>query len=86
MIQIQKSVKEMKIKTDRPVIVDLRGYGCVFTCAVTRMVHLELLTGASTAAIINALRRYIARRGTPSSVTCDNAPAFKLGQKILDER
>ncbi|KAL6742207.1 hypothetical protein Aduo_015379 [Ancylostoma duodenale] len=32
---------------------------------------------------LNALRRFSARRGTPESITCDNAPTFLLSAEIL---
>lgn len=60
-----------------------KTYGAIFTCATTRLIHLELLPDASTSSFLNALRRFIARRGSPESITCDNAPSFKLGQDIL---
>ncbi|EYB91146.1 hypothetical protein Y032_0210g2156 [Ancylostoma ceylanicum] len=47
------------------------------------MIHLELITGVSTTAVINAFYRFVARRGAPESITCDNAPACKLGREIL---
>ncbi|EYC22493.1 hypothetical protein Y032_0017g3385 [Ancylostoma ceylanicum] len=37
----------------------------------------------STEDFLNALRRFIARRGTPESITCDNAPTFLLAANIL---
>lgn len=60
-----------------------KTYGSIFTCATTRLIHLELLLDASTSSLLNALRRFIARQGYPTSITCDNAPSFKLGQDIL---
>jgi len=41
-------------------------YILLFTCAVTRSVHLEALTDMSAAKLILAIRRFIARRGMPS--------------------
>ncbi|EYB91440.1 hypothetical protein Y032_0206g1994 [Ancylostoma ceylanicum] len=59
------------------------GYGCIFTCMVTRLIHLEMVDSMSTEDFINALRRFVARRGVPDSITCDNAPSFLLGASIL---
>ncbi|GBM86654.1 hypothetical protein AVEN_71851-1 [Araneus ventricosus] len=44
----------------------------LFTCAVFRAVHLELLTSLSTENFILALRRFISRRGRPSTIYSDN--------------
>lgn len=58
-------------------------YGCIFTCAVTRLIHLEVVRSMSTDDFLNALRRFSARRGVPESITCDNAPTFLLSANIL---
>ncbi|KAK6728322.1 hypothetical protein RB195_005764 [Necator americanus] len=63
-----------------------RYYGCIFTCTVTRLIHLEMLENMSTVEFINALRRFVARRGLPTSITCDNAPTFLLTSSILKSR
>lgn len=61
-----------------------KGYGCIFTCAVTRMIHLEVLRSMSVEDFLNALRRFFARRGIPNLIICDNAPTFSLSAQILD--
>ncbi|XP_035220570.1 uncharacterized protein LOC118193572, partial [Stegodyphus dumicola] len=48
----------------------------LFTCAVYRCVHLELVTSVSTECFIQAFRRFIARRGRPSTVYSDNGTNF----------
>ncbi|VDL84095.1 unnamed protein product [Nippostrongylus brasiliensis] len=60
-------------------------YGCIITCLVTRLVHLDIVTDASTTTFIQMLRRFFSRRGVPSSITCDNSPTFSLGGTILSE-
>ncbi|UYV72403.1 K02A2.6-like [Cordylochernes scorpioides] len=40
-----------------------RGYICLFVCFVTRAVHLELVTDASTPTFMSAFKRFVARRG-----------------------
>uniref|UniRef100_A0A7I4XT07 Integrase catalytic domain-containing protein n=1 Tax=Haemonchus contortus TaxID=6289 RepID=A0A7I4XT07_HAECO len=62
-----------------------KSYGCIFTCVVTRLIHLEMVHSLSTEDFINALRRFVARRGVSVSITCDNAPTFLLGARILTE-
>ena len=49
---------------------------CLFTCMVTRAVHLERLTGLDTESFINGLRRFVARRGNPKVIFCDNGTNF----------
>ncbi|KAK6762888.1 hypothetical protein RB195_023550 [Necator americanus] len=60
-------------------------YGCVFTCCVTRLIHLEIVSDGTTEKFLNAFRRFVARRGKPHLVTCDNAPTFILGSQILND-
>ncbi|XP_023310053.1 uncharacterized protein LOC108904648 [Anoplophora glabripennis] len=49
---------------------------CLFTCAVYRAVHLELCRSLSTADFMQALRRFIARRGRPKTIYSDNGTNF----------
>ncbi|UYV67850.1 hypothetical protein LAZ67_5002241 [Cordylochernes scorpioides] len=49
----------------------------IFTCAVYRGVHLELVTSLSMEAFLQAFRRFIARRGRPLIVYSDNGTNFK---------
>ena len=55
---------------------DKKGWVCLFTCAVYRAVHLELVTSLSTAAFLESLRRFIARRGRPTTIYSDNGTNF----------
>ncbi len=55
---------------------DEKSWFVVFTCAVYRAVHLELVTSLSTPAFIQALRRFIARRGRPAVAYTDNGLDF----------
>ncbi|GFY20784.1 integrase catalytic domain-containing protein [Trichonephila clavipes] len=48
----------------------------LFTCAVFRAVHLELITPLSTNDFIQAMRRFIARRGRISVMYSDNGTNF----------
>ncbi|GFT21860.1 integrase catalytic domain-containing protein [Trichonephila clavipes] len=49
----------------------------LFTCAVYRALHLELVNALSTDAFLLALRRFIARRGRPRIIYCDNGTNFR---------
>ena len=58
---------------------------CLYTCMVTRAIHLEVVTDLSTNSFIDCLRRFIAKRGKPSTITSDNATTFKLADKTLQK-
>ncbi|XP_057369923.1 uncharacterized protein LOC130691034 [Daphnia carinata] len=60
-----------------------KGYICLFTCAVTRAVHLELTTGQDTTTFINAIRRFFARREVPKVMYSDNARTFTQAARYL---
>lgn len=49
----------------------------VFSCAVTRAVHLELTSDLSTRTFLLAFQRFTSRRGIPSTVYSDNASTFQ---------
>lgn len=48
----------------------------LFTCAVFRAVHLELVTACSTEEFILALSRFVSRRGRPTTIYSDNGTNF----------
>uniref|UniRef100_A0A914USC2 Integrase catalytic domain-containing protein n=1 Tax=Plectus sambesii TaxID=2011161 RepID=A0A914USC2_9BILA len=56
---------------------------CLFTCMVTRAIHLEYVTELTAEAFINAFRKFIARRGRPDVIISDNAKQFVLANKAL---
>ncbi|XP_045034397.1 uncharacterized protein LOC123475587 [Daphnia magna] len=58
-------------------------YVCLFTCAVTRAVHLEVTTDQEISTFIFALRRFFARREYPRALYSDNAGTFTLAAKYL---
>ncbi|XP_071044575.1 uncharacterized protein [Parasteatoda tepidariorum] len=60
-----------------------KSYIVLYTCAVYRAIHLELVTLLTTEAFFQSLRRFIARRGRPSVIYSDNGTNFVGAQKIL---
>jgi len=61
-----------------------KRYGCVFTCVAVRAVHLESLYSLDTSSFIDALRRFIARRGVPSLIRSDGGTNFTAASKELN--
>ena len=57
---------------------------CLFTCMVTRAIHLELLQDMSAEEFLLGFRRFISNRGTPIEITSDNALQFKTASKVLN--
>ena len=49
---------------------------CLFTCSVTRAVHLEVVIDNYSSTFILAIRRFIGRRGLPKNIYSDNASTF----------
>ena len=62
-----------------------KAYICIFTCASSRMVHLELTNCLSTDEFLQALHRMINRRGLCDTVWSDNAKTFKASDRGLRE-
>jgi len=48
----------------------------LFTCAVYRCIHLELVDSLCTAVFLDSFPRFMARRGTPKVVYSDNRTNF----------
>ena len=64
---------------------ELKRYGCLFTCLTTRAIHLEVAYTLDTNSFINALQRFIARRGQPSEIRSDNGSNFVGMHRELDK-
>ena len=56
----------------------------LFTCYVTRAVHLDAVPDQSTLAFIRCLKRFVARRGLPKRFVSDNGKTFKATSKYLN--
>jgi len=63
----------------------VKRYGCVFTCLTMRAIHIEIAHSLNTDSFLNALRRFIARRGKPQQIFSDNGTNFVGAAKILKE-
>ena len=58
---------------------------CIFTSLTVRAIHLEIAASLDTDAFIMALRRFIARRGKPKDLYCDNGTNFVGANSELKE-
>ena len=62
-------------------IESTKAYVCLFTCASTRAVHLELIPILNVDSFLLAFHRFASRRGLPSTLLSDNAKTFKSACK-----
>ncbi|XP_047992726.1 uncharacterized protein LOC125231329 [Leguminivora glycinivorella] len=58
---------------------------CLYTCLVTRAIHLESVHSLSTDSALLSLRRFAARRGWPRTMYSDNATCFRAASTELRE-
>lgn len=62
-----------------------KAWIAVFVCLATRAIHLELVSSASTAHFLAALKRMIARRGMISEIVSDNGTNFVGANNFLQD-
>ena len=60
-------------------------YAVIFTCFVTRAIHVELVLSNEAEGFLMALKRMVSARGMPSHIFSDNASYFKRAEKELVE-
>ncbi|XP_055614611.1 uncharacterized protein LOC129760951 [Uranotaenia lowii] len=63
----------------------VKAYVSVFICLCTKAVHLELVSNLSTERFLQALRRFIGRRGYCSDIYSDNGMNFVGARNYLRE-
>ncbi|XP_071171091.1 uncharacterized protein [Mytilus edulis] len=63
----------------------VKRYGVIFTCLKIRAVHLEVADSLDTSSCINAIRRFIARRGVPKIIRSDNGTNLVGAQRELKD-
>ncbi|XP_078329601.1 uncharacterized protein LOC144624109 [Crassostrea virginica] len=71
-----------ELKRGRSVV---KRYGVIFTCLNTRAVHLEVSYSLDTDSCIDAVRRFIARRGKPKFIRSDNGTNLVGAERELRE-
>ena len=62
-----------------------KRWGIIFKCLTIRAVHLDVLTSLDTDSFLMALRRFIARRGTPAELYSDQGTNFRGGEGEIRE-
>ncbi|XP_065941558.1 uncharacterized protein [Magallana gigas] len=62
-----------------------KRYLCLFTCVMSRAVHLEVAFGLDTDSFLNAFYRMVSRRGLPTEVISDNGTNCVGGNNELTE-
>ena len=55
---------------------EVKRYGCIFTCMSCRAVHIEVTSKLDADTFIQALRRFVGRRGQVRSIRTDNGTNF----------
>ena len=60
-----------------------KRYGCIFTCLRYRAVHIELANDLTTDSFINAVTRFVGRRGPPRIIYSDNGTNFRGAETVV---
>ena len=56
---------------------------CLFTCCVTRAVHLDIVLHMTAEAFLRCFKRFTGRRGFPQKMVSNNAKTFKSAAKTI---
>ena len=59
----------------------MKTYICLFTCASTRAVHLELVADLNVSSFLLSFHQFTSSRGLPAILLLDNAKTFKSAAK-----
>ena len=62
-----------------------KAYICLFTCAVTRAVHLEIVTDLTVEEFLQAFRRFSSRKSLPRLMISDNASTYLAAANGLND-
>ncbi len=57
----------------------------LFTCFSVRAAHLEVVADCSAESTVQAIERFVARRGVPSLLMTDNQPGFLKAAKVTSQ-
>ena len=70
-------------KSSPPCKVDDKVWLCLFTCAVTHAVHLEVVFDLSGGTFIRCLKHFVSRRELPHKIVSDNGKTFQGAAKVI---
>jgi hypothetical protein len=56
---------------------------CLYTCCVTRAVHLDIVPDMTSQAFLRSFKRFTSRRSFPVRILSDNAKTFKAAAKTI---
>ncbi|XP_065895951.1 uncharacterized protein [Dysidea avara] len=62
---------------------EVKVYLCLFTCATTRAVHLELVQDLTAQTFLLAFRKFVARRSLPRIMISDNGSTYSSAAEEL---
>lgn len=75
---------QVMTRKTRGGIVNNKHWAVLFTCLCTRAVHIEALEEMSSSSFINALRRFVAIRGSVKIIRSDRGTNFIGAANILN--
>jgi len=62
---------------------EIKVYLSLFTCATTRVLHLDIIQDLSTETFVLAFRKFAARRSLPDIMVSDNVSTYLFGAEEL---
>jgi len=69
----------------RHLNTEAKVYICLFTCATSRAIHLEVVTDLSVETFLLAFRRFASRRSLPQVIVSDNASTYSAAAEELQQ-
>lgn len=81
-------VKLYPLEVSNPLYIkdrdeETKVYICIFTCTVTRAVHIEVVCDLSVQTFLLAFRRFSSHKSLPSVMISDNASTFLAAAEDL---
>ncbi|GBO45654.1 hypothetical protein AVEN_253655-1 [Araneus ventricosus] len=92
--RVQSSRVFSRVETDNagPFLIEhyrgrgtqrMKCYFCIFVCFTTKAVYIEIVGDLTSEAFIEALKRFIGRRGKPAEIYSDCGTNFIAADKEL---